>query len=217
MIYNYSISADFPDGLVNHDLLEQLNDSSIAKNCIDVRTIDDLVEIEFDATLDSGEITTMDNIIQNYTYTWPLSIINADQITYNDYNSKFFTVNIMDLNFTASTPMVLDNWILTSGQLIGFDTINGVMTFDAGMYMWGMNIITQTGNNDNVSLRLFNPDTNGSRYFQNLGLNMYIPEGAGGTTFSGANSMLEGEKLGAELTFDLDETATIIMRVNRLI
>lgn len=217
MQYNYSLTNDFPNGLVNSDLKEEINNSTITPICTSVNTMNDNVNINFDMTLSSSELTTLNNIIQNYVYEAPMKTLNVDEINYNDYGTKYFTVMIQNLSFIGGTSIKLENWTHTSGWLPGFDTTLGEMTFDDGMYMWGMNIITQTGNNDHVNLRLFTPSTNASKYFQSLGLNMYIPEGAGGTTFSGANSMFSGDILSADLTFDLDETADIILRVNRLI
>lgn len=66
--HQYSKSTDFPNGLKEHQLEDDIQLGSFSVNYVDIDVVDDVVKINFDGNLTAGDITTLDNIVSAYVY-----------------------------------------------------------------------------------------------------------------------------------------------------
>lgn len=67
MSYTYSLSSDFGNNLKSEQFHSEIeNDNNITANLIAVNTEGDVVDIIFDASLSSGEETTLNNLISSH-------------------------------------------------------------------------------------------------------------------------------------------------------
>lgn len=67
IIYTYSLSVDFPDGLMTNQFHKILADTnSISVNFLGLNVYDDVVEIIYESALSGGEETTLNSIISAY-------------------------------------------------------------------------------------------------------------------------------------------------------
>jgi len=135
MSYNYSVSADFTDGLDTGLLLEAIKASSIATAINYIKRSDDTVEIQFSASLSAGEETTLGTLVANHN---PVTSKPRNQhfTVYPKRNSSKTTVYIRShvFNYLGSLAVGPINYFDLSAYLD-----SGTNTYDARI------INTETG------------------------------------------------------------------------
>lgn len=119
---NYLLSVNFPSGLNNIQLLNEINDNGIIiKQCNNVRTDNDNVYIDFDDNLLIAEKTELDSLISSYNY--------------NDGSSRISHYSITNKAMTINNETLLDNWsVVSNSNYVIVDPVTGIFYPEAGYY-----------------------------------------------------------------------------------
>lgn len=159
-VEHYSLSSNFPSGLYNSQLKDEINGTFTTVICERIDTVDDDVQIVFNLELDIGEKSQLNDIILNYVPIKPPSIIKED---FYGFNNILNVVEVYQLN----------NYTLTSGSLqypTGFTKINGLMDYfnpttgifnctsdSPCVFLYNINIRSNSSNgNEQIKIRLQN-------------------------------------------------------------
>lgn len=141
--YNYTLSGNFPSGLDNSALKNEIDtDVIITKNCTGINTSGDNVSIMFDMSLDAGEQTELNNVITNYVYAPPKDVREVEYLKTKDYSKSYLEVtfnftNIDNSDFKKSDGHSINN-VGDSDYNTEFDLTGKCIIKENGFYIFSL-------------------------------------------------------------------------------
>lgn len=152
-------TTDFA-ALNSNQFINEVNDSAIIAQCIEISTSDTICNIHFDSPVDSSEELILDQLIVDHLAHDDLTVYVADTFQMNNVTNCYQVVTrpLTSLVKNISTD-ILDQWTPYTGNLSGFDISTGIWTcMRDGLYFHNL-ILTSIGAhlNDKVHIKFIDP------------------------------------------------------------
>lgn len=159
----YSLSVNFPNGLLDSQLRDEVNTTIITKTCEGVSTVGDEVKLFFNANLDAGEKNQLDTLISNYVVVQPPSVVTSDffamgnpLLLFETYQLNNFTVVKLQDNYPTGFTKI-------GGLMNYFNPVSGVFlnSGNPSIFLYNISLFsTSANNNTDVKIRVCDENNN---------------------------------------------------------